>query len=202
MPKIVVAIDSLKGCLTSPEAGEAVAAGVKRACPRCEVAVVPVADGGEGMLEALSSGGGGRLVRLSAHGPLMEERAACYGLSADGATAFVEMARISGLPLVPEERRNPMLTTTFGTGELLRDAYRVGYRPEFTDDASVVEASGCPIHLCEGERANLKITTREDLVVAAALLEMRDEEEQRQRAEQEGTAPEDAAEAADGAGER
>ena len=128
MPKIVVAIDSLKGCLTSPEAGEAVAAGVKRACPRCEVAVVPVADGGEGMLEALSSGGGGRLVRLSAHGPLMEERAACYGLSADGATAFVEMARISGLPLVPEERRNPMLTTTFGTGELLRDALGRGCR--------------------------------------------------------------------------
>ena len=95
-----------------------------------------------------------------------------------------------------------MQTPQVFRGELLRDAYRVGYRPEFTDDASVVEASGCPIHLCEGERANLKITTREDPVVAAALLEMRDEEEQRQRAEQGGTAPEDAAEAADGAGER
>lgn len=59
-------------------------------------------------------------------------------------------------------------------GELLRDAYRVDYRPEFTDDASVVEASGCPIHLCEGERANLKITTREDLALAAALIEMRE----------------------------
>lgn len=128
MPKIVVAIDSLKGCLTSPEAGEAIGVGVKRACPRAEVVVLPVADGGEGMLEALVGSGGGRLVRLSAHGPLMEERATCYGLSADGATAFVEMARISGLPLVPAGRRNPMLTTTLGTGELLRDALGRGCR--------------------------------------------------------------------------
>ena len=104
--------------------------------------------------------------------------------------------------IVDRRRLRIVQTPQVFRGELLRDAYRVGYRPEFTDDASVVEASGCPIHLCEGERANLKITTREDLVVAAALLEMRDEEEQRQRAEQEGTAPEDAAEAADGAGER
>lgn len=128
MPKIVVAIDSLKGCLTSPEAGKAIGVGVKRACPRAEVVVLPVADGGEGMLEALVGSGGGRLVRLSAHGPLMEERATCYGLSADGATAFVEMARISGLPLVPAGRRNPMLTTTLGTGELLRDALGRGCR--------------------------------------------------------------------------
>lgn len=104
--------------------------------------------------------------------------------------------------IVDRRRLRIVQTPQVFRGELLRDAYRVGYRPEFTDDASVVEASGCPIHLCEGERANLKITTREDLVVAAALLEMRDEEGQRQRAGQEGTAPEDAAEAADGAGER
>lgn len=104
--------------------------------------------------------------------------------------------------IVDRRRLRIVQTPQVFRGELLRDAYRVGYRPEFTDDASVVEASGCPIHLCEGERANLKITTREDLVVAVALLEMRDEEEQRQRAEQGGTAPEDAAEATDGAGER
>lgn len=128
MPKVVIAIDSFKGCLGSLEAGRAVAAGVKRACPRCEVVVLPVADGGEGMLETLVGAGGGRLVRLSAHGPLMEERVACYGVSADGGTAFVEMASASGLPLVPEGRRNPMLTTTFGTGELLRDALRRGCR--------------------------------------------------------------------------
>ena len=80
MPKIVVAIDSLKGCLTSLEAGEAAAEGVKRACPCCEVSVLPVADGGEGMLEALAGTGGGRLVHLTAHGPLMEERETCYGV--------------------------------------------------------------------------------------------------------------------------
>ena len=111
MPKIVVAIDSLKGCLTSLEAGEAAAEGVKRACPCCEVSVLPVADGGEGMLEALAGAGGGRLVHLTAHG-----------------TAVVEMARISGLPLVPAGRRNPMQTTTLGTGEVLRDALRRGCR--------------------------------------------------------------------------
>ncbi len=126
--KVVIAIDSFKGCLPSQEAGEAAARGVRRAWPGCQTLIVPVADGGEGLLEALVSASGGSLVSVRAHGPLMERRSACYGLSRDGQTAFVEMARISGLPLVPEARRNPLLTTTYGTGELIRDALGRGCR--------------------------------------------------------------------------
>ena len=126
--KVVIAIDSFKGCLPSQEAGEAAARGVRRAWPGCQTLIVPVADGGEGLLEALVSASGGSLVSVPAHCPLMEVREACYGLSRDGQTAFVEMARISGLPLVPEARRNPLLTTTYGTGELIRDALGRGCR--------------------------------------------------------------------------
>ena len=126
--KVVIAIDSFKGCLPSQEAGEAAARGVRRAWPGCQTLIVPVADGGEGLLEALVIASGGRLVSVRAHCPLMEVREACYGLSRDGQTAFVEMARISGLPLVPEARRNPLLTTTYGTGELIRDALGRGCR--------------------------------------------------------------------------
>lgn len=126
--KIIIAIDSFKGCLSSAEAGEAAAQGIRTVCPSCETHVLPVADGGEGLLEALINVSGGIEVKCKAHGPLMEERNTCYGLSGDGHTAFIEMARISGLPLVPEAQRNPMLTTTFGTGELIRDALAHGCR--------------------------------------------------------------------------
>lgn len=126
--KIIIAIDSFKGCLSSQEAGEAAARGVRQACPDCQVQVLPVADGGEGLLEALVNVTGGSLVKCRAHGPLMEPRDTCYGLSGDGRTAFIEMARISGLPLVPEGQRNPLLTTTYGTGELIADALLRGCR--------------------------------------------------------------------------
>ncbi len=128
MPKIVIAIDSFKGCLTSQEAGQAAAQGVRTACPECEMLVLPVTDGGEGMLEAMLHARGGNMRYLKAHDPLMNFRDTCYGISHDGSTAFIEMARISGLPLVPQDKRNPMLTTTFGTGELVRDALRCGCR--------------------------------------------------------------------------
>lgn len=128
MKKIVIAIDSFKGCLTSLEAGKAAAEGVHAACPGCEAIVVPVADGGEGVLEVLISATNGRYRTTSAHDPIMELRDARYGISGDGKTAFIEMAAVSGLPLVPAGRRNPMLTTTYGTGELIRDALEHGCR--------------------------------------------------------------------------
>lgn len=128
MKKIVIAIDSFKGCLSSAEAGEAAAEGVRAACPAAEVVVLPVADGGEGIQDVLIAATDGRRITLRAHSPLMEMLETSYGISADGQTAFIEMASISGLPLVPEDRRNPMLTTTFGTGELIRDALDRGCR--------------------------------------------------------------------------
>lgn len=128
MKKIVIAIDAFKGCLSSAKAGAAAAKGVRAACPTAEVVVVPVSDGGEGMLDVLIAATDGRRVGVRAHSPLMEIRETSYGISGDGQTAFIEMANINGLPLVPEERRNPMQTTTFGTGELIKDALERGCR--------------------------------------------------------------------------
>lgn len=128
MKKIVIAIDSFKGCLTSAEAGIAAAEGVHTVYPECETIILPVADGGEGMLDVLITATHGKRIALRAHGPLMELRDTRYGISGDGQTAFIEMAAISGLPLVPKEKRNPMLTSTYGTGELIHDALEHGCR--------------------------------------------------------------------------
>lgn len=128
MKKIVIALDSFKGCLTTDEAGKAAAEGVQAACPECETIVLPVADGGEGMLDVLVSATDGAYRMIPAHDPLMVSRNARYGISGDGRTAFIEMAAISGLPLVAAGQRNPMLTTTYGTGELIVDALERGCR--------------------------------------------------------------------------
>lgn len=144
MKKVIIAIDSFKGCLTSKEAGEAAAKGIKEVLPLCNVIVIPVADGGEGLLDALISAYQGEYIQLPAHGPLMEIRKAHYGLSKDRKTAIIEMAVTSGLPLVPIELRNPMKTTTFGTGELIKDAldkecknFIIGIGGSATNDAGI-----------------------------------------------------------------
>ena len=144
MKKIVIALDSFKGCLTSAEAGEAAAQGVRAACPECRTIVLPVADGGEGMLDVLLAASNGKRITVRAHDPLMQPCDASYGISGDGNTAFIEMAAISGLPLVPADKRNPMKTTTFGTGELIRDAlerrclrFVIGLGGSATNDAGL-----------------------------------------------------------------
>ena len=106
MKKIVIALDSFKGCLTSAEAGEAAAQGVHAACPECRTIVLPVADGGEGMLDVLLAASNGKRITVRAHDPLMQPCDASYGISGDGNTAFVEMAAISGLPLVPIDKKS------------------------------------------------------------------------------------------------
>ena len=126
MKKIIIAIDSFKGCLTSAEAGKAAEKGIKSINPSCHTSVIPIADGGEGLLDVLITATKGKYITLSAHGPLMKMAKTHYGLSGNGRTAIIEMAAISGLPLVPIEQRNPMLTTTFGTGELIKDALNKG----------------------------------------------------------------------------
>ena len=113
MNKIVVAIDSFKGSLSSREADEAAEQGIKTIFPQCEVLHFPVADGGEGILEILTDAFHGHTVPLVAHNPLMQKITTQFGISEDGRTALVEMARISGLPLLPPSRRNPMLTTSY-----------------------------------------------------------------------------------------
>lgn len=128
MKKIVIAMDSFKGCLRSKEAGKAVLAGIKTIFPSCETLLLSVSDGGEGLLDALVAALGGTFRSIPAHGPLMEPLEGCYGISGDGRTAIIEMAQVNGLPLVPKEKRNPLLTTTYGTGELIRDALEQGCR--------------------------------------------------------------------------
>ena len=121
MRKFVLAIDSFKGSLTSTEAEAAAREGILRIYPRAEPLCIPIADGGEGMLDALSTLGG-QEVHLRVQGPLNDQIEARYLITADGQTAYIEMASASGLTLVPENLRNPLQTTTRGTGELMRDA--------------------------------------------------------------------------------
>lgn len=128
MNKVVIAIDSFKGCLTSERAGIAVKKGIKAIFPDCETLLLPIADGGEGILDIFVSLTRGEYRTLPVHNPLMEIIQSRYAISSDGKTALIEMAAASGLSLVPEEKRNPMLTTTFGTGELILDALEQGCR--------------------------------------------------------------------------
>jgi len=126
--RIVVAPDSFKGSLTAVEAAEALARGVRAAVPEAEVVQVPMADGGEGTVATLVAGTGGRLVTRTVTGPLGRPVEAQFGLLGDGETAVIEMAAASGLLLVPPAERNPLVTSTFGTGELIRAALDLGSR--------------------------------------------------------------------------
>jgi glycerate kinase len=126
MKKIVVASDSFKGSVSSLEVAVSVEKAVRKVFPDCEVLKIPVADGGEGTVEALAYATGGRTVSCTVHDPLMNPVEAKYGILGDSGTAVIEMASAGGLTLVPENRRNPMQTTTFGTGELIRDALNRG----------------------------------------------------------------------------
>ena len=126
--KVVVAMDSFKGSLDSMELAELAEKGIKKVYKDALVEKIPVADGGEGTVEALVSGTGGERITIKVHGPLMEEVEAEYGILGDGRRAVIEMAKASGLPLVPKDKRNPMLTTTYGTGQLIADALKRGCR--------------------------------------------------------------------------
>ena len=121
---IIVAIDSFKGCLTSMEANQAAAEGIRRVLPDAEIVQVPVSDGGEGFLEAFHAAIGGELVEVTVRDPLMRPVKAKYLLK--GETAVIEMAQASGLTLLTNEERNPMVATSYGTGQLVADAVRKG----------------------------------------------------------------------------
>lgn len=125
--KVVVAIDSFKGSLTSMEAGNAAKEGILNAC-RADVVVKPLADGGEGTTEALISGLGGEFVTVEVTGPLGKKTTARYGIMKDGETAVMEMAEASGIVLVKREELNPWEATTYGVGEMIRDAVEHGCR--------------------------------------------------------------------------
>lgn len=124
--QIVIAPDSFKGSLTSSEAAQAMARGVRRVLPDANISLLPLSDGGEGLVESLVVASGGDLLDVEVTGPLGTPVTAKMGLMGDGQTAVIEMAQASGLVLVPEEERNPLVTTTFGTGELIAKALDLG----------------------------------------------------------------------------
>jgi glycerate kinase len=126
--RLVAAPNPYKGSLGAPAAAAAIAAGVRDVLPGAEVREVPVADGGEGTVEALVSARGGELASACVRGPLGETVEAVYGLIDGGRTAVVELAAASGLPLVPRERRDPRVTSTYGFGQLLEAARLRGVR--------------------------------------------------------------------------
>lgn len=126
MKKIVVAFDSFKGSLSSAEAAEAFIAGVKSVDSAAECRVVSIADGGEGMAEAIVEGVGGAMATAMAHDPIGREIKASYGVINEGATAIIPISSASGITLLTPEERNPLYATTYGTGELLLDALKRG----------------------------------------------------------------------------
>ena len=125
--KVVVAIDSLKGSMTSMEAGRAIREGILNVLPDTEVIVKPLADGGEGTTEALVEGLGGELVETEVHGPLETPVKAVYGVIKETGTAIMEMAAAAGIILVGKDKR-PLDATTYGVGEMIRDAVQRGCR--------------------------------------------------------------------------
>lgn len=128
MKKIVLAIDSFKGCLSSKEIEQCIAEEIHRILPSCQTVCIPIADGGEGMLDTLIEATQGTFVSTQAHDPLMRIRPARYGILGDQRTAIIEMAEINGLTTLSPIKRNPMKTSTYGTGELIKDALEKGFR--------------------------------------------------------------------------
>ncbi len=157
--RIVIAPQSLKGSLTAAEAGLAIAQGVQAVYPDAEVIVVPVADGGEGTVQALVDATGGEIVWQTVTGPLGKPVTAFFGILGDGQTAVIEMASAAGLPLVPPERRDPRITTTYGGGELILAAldrgcrrFIIGIGGSATNDggAGMVQALGASLLTSDG----------------------------------------------------
>ncbi|MEC5306151.1 glycerate kinase [Bacillus thuringiensis] len=124
--KVVIASNSYKESLKAIEVCEAIERGFRAIFPNAQYVKIPIGDGGEGTVESLVDATGGRIISISVTGPLRESVQAFYGVSKDKKTAFIEMAAASGLQHVPVEKRNPLITTTKGTGELILHALNQG----------------------------------------------------------------------------
>jgi len=157
--RILIAPQSLKGSLTAAEAGSSIAQGVQAIFPKAEIDIVPIADGGEGTVQALVDASGGKIIQMIVTGPLGEPVTAFFGLMGDGLTAVIEMAACAGLPLVPPEKRDPRITTTYGVGELIRAAldngsrhFIIGIGGSATNDggAGMVQALGAKLFDSQG----------------------------------------------------
>jgi glycerate kinase len=126
--RIVIAPNAFKGSLSALEAADAIGEGVRAAAADADLVLVPIADGGDGTVEALVAATHGERRVLRVRGPLADPVDADYGLIDSGSTAVIEMAKAAGLALVQPEKRDPRVTTTYGVGELLQGAYDDGAR--------------------------------------------------------------------------
>lgn len=126
--KILVAPDSFKDCMSSDIAASAIAAGIREVLPEAQITCIPLADGGEGTVKSLVNFTRGRIVEAPVHDPLMRKMRSFFGILGDNETAVVEVAAASGLELLKEKERNPLYTTSYGTGELIRHALDAGCR--------------------------------------------------------------------------
>jgi len=158
--KIVIAPDSFKGSLTAMEVSDAIEQGIREIFPEAEIVKIPMADGGDGTVQCLVNATGGKILREKVTGPLGNEVLASYGILGDKKTAVIEMAEASGLTLVPENKRNPLITTTYGTGQLIKSALGQGCRKMIigiggsaTNDggAGMVQALGAKLLDKDGE---------------------------------------------------
>lgn len=125
--KIVIAPDSFKECLSATKVAQAISEGIKRIVPEAEITCIPVADGGEGTVDALVTATGGKIVQTPSVDALNRPIQSFYGVLGDGKTVVIEMAATSGIELLAPEERNPLITSTFGTGLLIKAALDAGF---------------------------------------------------------------------------
>jgi len=126
--KIIIAPDSFKGSISAKDLCASIKQGIHRIVPTAEVMSIPLADGGEGTMANIVEATEGEIITTEVLNPLMKPLTASYGILGDNKTAVIEMAQASGLPLLTESERNPLVTTSYGTGQLITDALDKGYR--------------------------------------------------------------------------
>ena len=160
--KIIIAPDSFKGCMSAEQAAKAMERGIRRALPQAECVLVPMADGGEGTVQSLVDATGGELLETTVTGPLGTPVRAQYGMLGDGRTAVIEMAAASGIAYVDERTRDPRITTTYGTGELVRDAldhgvtsFIIGLGGSATNDGGAGMAQALGVRLLDAQGGEL-----------------------------------------------
>lgn len=171
--KVVVAIDSLKGSLSSLEAGNAIKQGIKRVYHDAKIIVKPLADGGEGTVESLVSGMNGKIETVVATGPLGDKIESSYGIIPEKRLAIMEMASIAGITLLSLKQRNPLYTTTYGLGEMIKDAiskgcnnFIIGIGGSATNDGGIgmLQALGFDLLDKDGNQVPLGARGLKDLV--------------------------------------
>lgn len=154
--KIVIAPDSFKGSLTAIEVADAIEQGIREIFPKAEIVIIPMADGGEGTVQCLVNATGGKVLREEVINPLGKKINASYGILGDRKTAVIEMAEASGMTLISSGERNPLITTTYGTGQLIKSALNrgckkmiIGIGGSATNDggAGMIQALG--VHLLD-----------------------------------------------------